>query len=80
MTLRKWYCENGETDIVFVIKVPYTKCISTATFSLSQLTVTTIAVVKSSSFRQDYSSWCDSSFLFLRKVKQRTERMDAQSV
>ena len=42
-------CENSEVNVVFVMKVPYIKRISASTFSLSQLTVTTIPAVKSSS-------------------------------
>ena len=49
MTLCKWYCENSKVNVVFAMKVPYTKRISTSTFSLFQLTVTTIPAVKSSS-------------------------------
>ena len=49
MTLCKWSCENSKVNVVFVMKVPYTKRISASTFSLSQLTVTTIPAVKSSS-------------------------------
>ena len=49
MTLCKWYCENSKVNVVFVLKVPYTKRISASTISLSQLTVTTISAVKSSS-------------------------------